>query len=879
MSDPYTGATTRGTPTQVLFPFTKLQPPQLADRIVVGHAVERIAAATAGHPVTLVRAPAGSGKTTALAAWAQQSDQHVAWLRCDDGDDAPPLAGEAIKAAVRRILPEFGERLESVLSHSGSATSVRHLVTALVNDLGDAPSLHLVLDDAHRISDPDTLALLDSLLDHLPPHVRVLIASRGEPPLSLARRRVQGTLAELGFDDLRLSTEAIRVALSRDEDAPDDVVDAVARASQGWPAAVRLAAARFDEHHRGDLAATIRPDLWQFLAEEVFGTQPPAVQDFLVRTSVLDELNPSLCEAVTGRADCAAVLTDLERQNLFVARYEGTDGLAWRYHDLFAAFLRDELQARADCGELKVETLHRRAAEALPPARAVPHLLAAGEHESVAVAANDMVFGSMDASVLPLVAPWVEALPPAVVEGDHRLAILLAWRDELTGRASRIITRLLPIHARLQAAGDSTAAAEVGLQLAVAHMMQREFATAGSLLDQAERAPLEAWGRTATLALRTQWHRINDDWPSASACLAESFALARAEDDPAIDQLLASAMSTYLLFADQGPRWLLEHLRWLAGRLPERSLSSTALRISVAAAALLELDIDTATSSVHRGLAESDEVGGLAWRHQEGEAVLLDLCLASADRPTVRRVLAGASERMASSPPEVALRCVYGTAAARLAWSRRDTREMDAAVAVLDDADRAEDRVARAVVEALRARLDGRGNETLAALEEAEAIQHRQRCWIGTGLPGLERATILLEHGRRSAALDAAEPTLAAAARLGPGILLAAARSNDTLLDACEAAGCHAEVIRAVRATVSGPAANSAAVSGTGETLTARELEVLERVACGHSNRQIAEELFISEVTVKSHLSRILRKLAATSRTHAVARARELHVI
>jgi LuxR family transcriptional regulator, maltose regulon positive regulatory protein len=864
---------------EAAFPFTKFVPPRLDDRVVVDRIVERLHAAVADHPLTVVAAPAGSGKTTALAAWARAAEGPVVWVRLGAEDAAPPVAAAALLEGVRREVGEFGSRLEQVLGRSQTAASAHHLLTALVNDLHDGPALCLALDDFHEIADAESAALFDALADHLPDGCRLVVASRTEPQLSLPRRRVRGELAELGLDDLRLDPATIRAVLGDDID--EAAVEALATGSGGWAAAVRLASAGALGQPDGlDPVGSVQPELWRFLADEVLDAQPSDLRAFLLDTAVLDELTPQACAAVTGRPDAGAVLSELDRRNLFLARFVSADGVAWRYHDLFAAFLRDHL--RAERGEAQIADLHRRAADALPPALAVPHLLAAGEHERVAEIATEVALTDLDPGILAVVLPWVEALPGEVVERHPYLAFVLAWRDEILGRPEPIVARLEPLHTRLVEADDHLYAAEVAIQLAAAHMMTGDLEAAGRLLDHAEPQPLEGWSRVAMHILRTHWCRDSGDWFGASRALEAAFDVVLGDEDPGADRVLAQALSWTLLFADQGPGWMLERTERLDARLGEhgRLLSRTGLRAVLAAGALLRLDVATVADQTRRCLAESYEVGRLAWTHQEAETLLLGLALVAEDHATVRAVVQEALARMPTSPLDAATRYSYAHAALRSAWQRGNAAGIGFVLDLLAEPARDEEEVVRAQAQALAARQSGRGQDGLDALAEAEAAQRRLRCWLGAGLPGLERAAILLEAGHAADALAAAEPTLATAADLGAGILLPDGGCHRDLLRRCAGAGLHAEVAQAALDTLDRRAAPAAVeVPGTGEALSAREVEVLTHVARGRSNREIAEDLFISEVTVKSHLTRILRKLDATSRTHAAARARELHLL
>jgi len=878
---------------EVVFPFTKFLPPQLDERVVVGRIVGVMCDAVAEHPLTVVVAPAGSGKTTALAAWEAQAAEPVAWVRIGPDDDAPAAIAAALLAGIRRVVDGFGPRLEALLATTGTTLSTHNLVTALTNDLGDLERVTVVLDDAHELTGADTWAVIDGLLEHLPPAARFVLGSRTEPAVSLSRRRVRGDVAEIGLDDLRLGPAEVREVLAGEAD--EAAIDAVTRASGGWAAAVRLATAKLRAaphtspvrigaeaaRHELDPVSSAQPDLWRFLAEEVLDSQPPDLRSFLLETAILDELSPEVCASVTGHRAAGDVLDELDRRNLFVARFTGERGSAWRYHDLFADFLRDRLDAERTLASIL--DLHLRAADALSPTQAVPHLLAAGEHDRVAEIALAISFERMDPGVLSLVLPWVEALPQEVIDRYPRLALVLTWPDEMAGRHTEILTKLEPLHARLLDAGRDVAAAEIGIEIAVACLIGGDHERARRFLDEAMRLPLDDWARLAALIVRIHWCRVQGDWTGTSLSLGVAFDLAFGADTAGSVELLASGMSADLLFADQGPSWIIDRAQRLRVLLDpsDAALSLAGLRPLLGGAALLRLDLDTAADELRRCLTTSREVGGLAWTHQEAEMLQLALHLAAGNHDAVRLVVDEAYGRMSDSPIDASMLAAYAHADARSAWRRGDRRRLDAIIGRLSSGTRPEEDLVRVVAHAMVARMDERGlDQVLDELADAECAQRERRAWFGAGLPGLERAAILYERGRTRHALEAAEPTLATAAELGAGILLADASSHVPLLRRCVTEGLHARSVGAVLAVLDRPTgATAIAVPGTGETLSTREVEVLAHVARGMSNREIAATLFISEVTVKSHLTRVFRKLDASSRTQAVARARELHVL
>ena len=311
----------------------------------------------------------------------------MAWLSLDAGDNDPARFWRHAVAALDRVRPGIAERVGPLLGPP-APSSFEGLVTALINELAAQPGedeVLLVLDDYHLIDSRPVHESLAFLLEHLPPGLRLVLASRADPPLPLARLRARGQLAELRAAELRFTAEEAAALLRQAAGAglPDAAVAALAARTEGWAAGLQLAAlslrgqadaagfvAAFGGSHRYVL---------DYLAEEVLERQPEQVREFLLETSVLERLCGALCDAVTGRAGGQALLEQIERAGLFLVPLDEVRGW-WRYHHLFADLLRVRLhQQRPE----RVPALHRYAAawyeEHGLADDAVRHALAAGD--------------------------------------------------------------------------------------------------------------------------------------------------------------------------------------------------------------------------------------------------------------------------------------------------------------------------------------------------------------------------------------------------------------------------------------------------------------------------------------------------------------------
>ena len=401
---------------------TKLYPPRVTRKLVDRpRLAQRLAAAPA---VLLVSAPAGFGKSTLLAqsllGGAPRPDRPaVAWLSLDSGDSDPSSYWAYVLAALRTAAPGVGASAQALLESPGGAP-ITTVLTSIINDLAASDEdVVLVLDDYHVVHAPAIHEAMAFLVDHLPPQLRLVIATRSDPPLPLARLRARGELAEVRAADLRFTepeTAAYFAGMGLELSAAE--VSTLEGRTEGWVAALQLAALSLQG--REDLAGFIHGfagddrHVVDYLVEEVVHRQPEAVRDFLLRTSVLSRLSGPLTDAVTGRTDGRAMLEALDRDNLFLVPLD--DQRRWyRYHHLFA----DMLQARL-LDELPGEAreLHCRASawfeEEGDTTAAVEHALAAGDVDRAA--------GLVEAA-LPVMTKerreaqlrrWMEALPDEV---------------------------------------------------------------------------------------------------------------------------------------------------------------------------------------------------------------------------------------------------------------------------------------------------------------------------------------------------------------------------------------------------------------------------------------------------------------------------------
>jgi LuxR family maltose regulon positive regulatory protein len=418
-------------PTPILA--TKLYAPPHRPRLVLRPSlIERLNEGL-HRKLTLISAPAGFGKTTLASEWIAGCKRPSAWLSLDEGDSDFARFLVYLVAALQTMKADIGARILAVL-HSPQQAPTESILTSLLNEINAMPDdFILVLDDYHAIDAKSVDDALAFILEHLPPQMHLVIATREDPNLPLAKWRARGQLTELRAADLRFTAAEAAKFLNQvmGLDLSEDNITALENRTEGWIAGLQMAA--LSMQGRPDTAGFIQAFtgshrfVLDYLLEEVLQRQPERVHGFLLQTSILEGLSGPLCDAVTGREGSAEMLEALERGNLFVVPLD--DKRQWyRYHHLFADVLQVHLmEAQPD----RVSILHRRASEwyeqnGLPP-EAISHALATDDFERAA-GLIELAGAAMEGTPQSTTwVGWLKALPDKLVRARPVLSVWYAY--------------------------------------------------------------------------------------------------------------------------------------------------------------------------------------------------------------------------------------------------------------------------------------------------------------------------------------------------------------------------------------------------------------------------------------------------------------------
>jgi LuxR family transcriptional regulator, maltose regulon positive regulatory protein len=868
----------------------------------------------------LVCTPAGFGKTTLLAHWATSTTASVAWLSLDPQDNDPVQFWRYVVSALDRICGGLAERVRPLLNASSVIVS-EGVVTALVNEFQGAPKDSvLVLDDYHVINSGLIHEGMAFLIDNVPPQLHIIISSRSDPPLAVARLRGRGQLAELRVADLRF-TLAETSALMQERwglELTADVLAALERRTEGWGVGLHLAALSLRETADPDafVAALGRTHRYilDYLSEEVLERQAEHVRAFLLQTSILERLCGPLCDAITGDADGQGLLEQLERANLFLIPLDD-ERRWWRFHQLF----RDLLQARLQRTEgARVSELHRRAAAWSEQHSlidtAIRHAVASGDSTWAVQLVEQNVHETLGRGESVTFERWLAALPVEVVKTRPALSFAQAEMQFHLGRLDRAehflsrAARALDDGRTLAQLTVPTHAGPVAELPAAIALLRAEIAGARANPDG-----MAEFARTALaqLAENESGPRFWACWLSGGAADWMRGRLAEAEPIAAEMLAVGRAMSNpyplitscYALAAVQQARGELsaalrtyqEDLRFATrdGKVSPFHAAEAHLGI-----AQVLYERDQLADALHHVTAGMELGRQLIWFFEPGRRLvtLAWIRQAMGDADGAMDAM-NEAYRMHSSPEVNSRWNPAPMERARLLLIQGHNREVaqwieEGGLTEEDDLSymREPDHLllARALMvgsEHLRA------ERLLQRLDDLAESQGRKESLIY--IRAL-RALALQASGDHTAALNVLADTLEVArpqsyvrvfADEGPPMaaLLKSLIRTRQPTPVWSTSGAAREylnrVIRAFRTPTGRGERRERTASGLVEPLTERELEVLGLIAVARSNRDIADELVVTLETVKKHTSNIFRKLGASSRIQAVAKARELGLI
>lgn len=401
--------------------------------------------------LTMLAAPAGSGKTSLVTSWLSTVEAHIGWVSLDEADNDPARFWAYVLAALETAHPALATQSRALLHLSGMSAIEAALITML-NIAATLPErLLLALDDYHLINTDAIHRGLIFLIERLPPNFGIIIASRIDPPFALSRLRARGELLELRVADLRFTQQETHTLLVETLGLPltETAAAALGERTEGWIVGLQLAALSMQGRRRSELDGFVRTFtgshryVLDYLMEEVFGQQPVAVQQFLLATAVLERLSAPLCAAMLADSsaevvpgdrvspdsehEAQAMLEQLEQRALFLVPLD-EERVWYRYHHLFADVLRLRLRGTAPA---LVPTLHRRASawheRQGTPGEAIRHALAGGDGERAARLIEPLGWELLAQGRLVTLRGWIEALPADLVRARPTLGILHAW--------------------------------------------------------------------------------------------------------------------------------------------------------------------------------------------------------------------------------------------------------------------------------------------------------------------------------------------------------------------------------------------------------------------------------------------------------------------
>lgn len=909
--NPYRDRMDDNPPAQTTLLLTKLYKPRVSNVWIERPRLLRALDEGLTRKLILVDAPAGYGKTTLLAQWLHAQPLPSAWLSLDEADDNLVIFLAYVAHAVRTVYAD-SMSTTAILPSAVQLPSVDELTNAFINELDALPGeLILVLDDFHLIRSPEITQLMSRVATYLPSTLHLVLATRSDPALPLARLRAAGALLEIRATDLRFTSDEVRAFIESTLAQPlsEDLVHVLEDQTEGWPAGLRLALLSLTTAgNQQPHALESRRYVTDYLTNEIFDRLPPAIQDLLLRAALLDQFCAALCDALrtcgatnvhSDAADSRTLLEEVKRRNLFVISLDGAE--EWfRFHPLFHNFLRDKLRSRTSPETLA--RLHGRASDWLAAhgfiEEALQHAQAAGDMERLARLIEDNIHVLLNREEIITLERWLNLAPDAIVKSRPRL---------LLGHAYLKIAR--------QEVADVTLLADQAehlLQTATDDLTDDERTAAiGDVWTVRARAALDAGQGTACVQMAETALRLlpqSRHYARATALTPLALGLymaGRADEANSLLRREAARPRTPNVFTLR-----ILHNQWIAAFLSGQVAQAHAIaeqHVSAAEASGLMVTIGwghTMVGLTYYAMNQLDRAiehleVATTYGHQAGFRCMLyaqtQLALAyevtgrpdAADAAidTLRvfaRRIQSVEAQVRTSSIAARLRLLRGDIAGAMQWVRLSFPLRNPATLLFNE-----------VPDLTRAQILI-ATRSPDALSEATALVHELRSAAETWHLIHPLARILAVQASLLCAqnlCDAALQVMADAMRIGQrgGIIFA-----DLGPDVCavvQQLTTHAayydlqesylhSVLSAFHSPAMSPSeVNSQDVRVHSAGLTQREVEVLELLSKRRTDKEIAEALVISRLTVSKHTANIYRKLGVGGRREAVNKARAIGIL
>ncbi len=885
--------------------------------------------------LTLISAPAGFGKTTLLSSWVQalpKEATRVAWVSLDEQDDDLVRFWMYVFTALERLQPGMCSEFVAYL-HTQQVPPIQYLLTALINRLAEHPQRWLlVLDDFHLLTEQMIHTTLTYLLEHLPPQLRIILASRSDPPLPLARLRARGQVLEVRADQLRATTDEAAAFLSEvmGVHLSDQDLAVVQQRTENWLVGLQLVGLSLQgssptqsldkrqadqgilpggQVTKRDLLSEVSGNqdyILDYLTDEVLNRQPLAIQTFLLCTSILEHLSAPLCDAVLEQQGSQHVLESLERSNLFLTRLDGRRHW-YRYHALFAEALRYRLEQRE--GE-QVTVLHLRASRWYAAhgstSEAVGHALLGQDWEQAATLIEHIIQPMLwQRSELPLVQQWLERLPTAVIRSRPRLCFAYAWVLHYVSSAEAATFWLEAAEAGLiqQQGASATLSAEEQSTLddlrgelftlrARMGVLDGDGQEIHLLCQQAlaHLSPANRLARLEVLFLQSVADFLLGDLVPATQKALEVAALA--QEVGSVPQVLLHLAHVMRCLYRRGQFQEAQRIAQRAdevGRMPGGLyLPMMSVVFLYQALVLLEWNRLDDALDLARQAIELKEQTGLILYGYIAYTVLLEVQLALGDLEAAASALQQAEQILVAHLQDSwFFRAMYLTGPQVRFWLRLG--ETERVGHILEEQVQRRDKppasLARAMEERALVRLrlaQGKPQEALtllaSMLEEATSRHWGKHVIELLILQALARQMRREEQVAISAlaqAVHLAEPEGYIRSFVDEGAPMATLLA--TLRERERKQGPTPYLDRVLAAFPAEQATNQTVSEY--EPLSPREREVLHLLAQGRSNQQIADALVVTVETVKRHVSSLLAKLGVDNRTQAAMRARSIGLL